>query len=83
VQADNYFKVRRGAQSVEFPFITEYSNDAAKAELAARAAAACMPGSTVSVYDATHFPDYPQVGDWAPEDLREPGDESDSEATLH
>ena len=82
VQADNYFKVRSGKDSVEFPFVTDYASDAARAEAAARKACEQHPGSTVSVYDSTHFPDYPQIGDWAEEDLRELGDES-AEDTIH
>jgi hypothetical protein len=91
VQADNYFKVRAGKDSIEFPFVTEYSTDAARAETAARDAHTmfkALHGSsiggdepTISVYDATDFPDYPQIGDWAEEDLR---DVSEPEATeLH
>lgn len=90
MQADNYFKVRSGKDSVEFPFVTDYASDAARAERAASdahalyAAAAMghgLPEPVISVYDATHFPDYPQVGDWADEDLRG-SDEADDE-TIH
>jgi hypothetical protein len=84
VQADNYFKVRAGKDSIEFPFVTEYATDAARAETAARlahAAFAPYEGATISVYDATDFPDYPQIGDWAEEDLRAVGESEPAE--LH
>lgn len=83
MQADNYFKVRSAIArgSVEFPFVTDYASDAAKAEAAARKAAADIPDAVISVYDSTHFPDYPQVGDWAECDLRECDDETDE--TIH
>jgi hypothetical protein len=92
VQADNYFKVRAGKDSIEFPFVTDYATDAARAEALARDAAKVFeaaqaagtvfgaPVAVVSVYDSTHFPDYPQVGDWADEDLR---DLSEAEPDLH
>jgi hypothetical protein len=81
LQADNYFKVRCGKDSIEFPFVTDYASDAARAEAAARMAAAGLMGPNsvhVSVYDATNFPDYPQIGDWDPNDLRE-SDSPDSD----
>lgn len=85
MQADNYFKVRSGSDSLEFPFVTDYATDAARAEADAREAAAEIDGSIVSVYDAEHFPDYPQVGDWSENDLRAVGDgeEDDNGVTFH
>ena len=92
MQADNYFKVRAGKDSIEFPFVTDYATDAARAEALARDAARVFdgahgagaglggPGAVVSVYDSTHFPDYPQVGDWADEDLRA---SDENEPDLH
>lgn len=84
MQADNYFKVRSGADSLEFPFVTEYSTDAARAEALANAAADAANDAgghaVISVYDSRHFPDYPQIGDWAEQDLRPLGE---LEAELH
>lgn len=85
MQADNYFKVRSGKDSVEFPFVTDYASDAARAEREASDAAADLmahgqPEPVISVYDATQFPDYPQVGDWDENDLR---DGSESDPDLH
>lgn len=86
MQADNYFKVRAESFSQEFPFITEYSIGAADAEAEAQELAADLRATgarvEVSVYDATCFPDYPQVGDWAACDLRE-ADEPDTDETIH
>lgn len=87
MQADNYFKVRAGAFSHEFPFITDYSVCAADAEADAQEMAKELTEAgaqvEISVYDATQFPDYPQVGDWAAQDLRDIDEPEADEAALH